>query len=298
MSISLSNPYFTYPGAPCRGYNEREVYHGESVRLLEYIQELELLPEMLLHISVGAAMEERWVDGFRDPEFRKHMQWKQVLPDHVIDHALSRRRTPVRVIVVSPNSGFSPRAFVAPECIAATNQFFRWKKWERSYKATTCDMELHIFCTPMPHDDAKRNRTLMSHVAEVAPELLAGPQFRCLEQTPEDRQWIHQFYTALGECFDRVTQTGGLVTCFSFAVFNGDNSFAQFNNYAMFSELCSLFRGHDVRKRLLAEWTYNLENTMVKPNNKLVGPVNYAVSNFDVCNRNGELLIDFSNVIV
>lgn len=296
MSVLLSNPYFVYPGAPCRGYNDRKVYHGESWRLLNYIQELEHLP-MLLHITVGAAMEERQTEGFNDSEFHNFMQWKQLLPDHVVDYALSRRRTPIRVIVISPNSSFSPENFVEPECIRITDRFFQWKRYGvGNYRATTCDMELNFFCTPMPHNDHKRNRTLMKYLAQENSKLSDGPQFQLLEQTIEDRQWIQQFYGALKECFDRVTNGGGVITCYSFAVFNENNAFAQFNNYAMFSEICALFKDHDVRKRLLAEWTYKLDNVTVQPFNKLLQPLNYVVSSFRVCNRNDELLIDFSNI--
>ena len=57
-------PWYLYPGVPMSGYYDTDTYTSELQRLMIYIDELFIKlsknSKNILHITIGAAMEEYW----------------------------------------------------------------------------------------------------------------------------------------------------------------------------------------------------------------------------------------------
>ena len=91
----MNYPFFVYPGYPFRGYFNFEEYLSEVIRLDKYIQELKdtCTQNTLLHLTIGAAMEE--VADIED-YFKIYIQkqhWRQLFPDF-IDYNCIKNKTP------------------------------------------------------------------------------------------------------------------------------------------------------------------------------------------------------------
>ncbi len=232
-----------------RGYRNTPLYQTEIQRLMNYWKKFEHEDNMLLHVTIGAAMEENIskVPG----------QWSQLFPHHVQLYA--ETDNPVRVIIISPNHSFADDKYVDPSFVEQTNETFKWKKSFRKYVSQVYNVQVHIFCTLCPHAEPNRNALHMQHYKKTNIEEHSGFRMAEVKQTKYDVNFVKEYYQTLDIVFENVEKHNGVVTCFSFAVFHYDTDFIRFNNYSMFSELPKLFDTHS-NTRILSEWIHDPYN--------------------------------------
>ncbi len=260
LGIPLSNPYFAYPGTPFRGYHNFKLYNKELKRLYTFLDDCDMKPKTNVYICIGAAMEE--VIGHNS--YEKHYQWKQLFPDHLQNFILNNKDSDTQLIIISPNDTFSDDNYKDPVFISRTDELFDWTKIEnRKYTSTKYNVTVNIFCTMMPHDDSTRNKLLMTQLKRKKELCEYFSWLSQLEQTRDDLEFTNIFYKVFGKFLDSVNNNHGIISCFSFAVFNEVTEFRKYNNYAMFSEIKKLF-SDDATNRLLLEWCFRVDSTEMK----------------------------------
>ncbi|QKF93617.1 hypothetical protein QKU48_gp0159 [Fadolivirus algeromassiliense] len=274
---SLSNPYFSYPGSPFRGYHNLKLYNTELLRLSKYIDDFITNPikECLFHLCIGAAFEEIAEAEDYANIYTKYSQWRQLFPDHVEKFAIEQNG-PVRICIISPNTTFELDNFKDPLFIKYTNSTFNWERTsDLTYISKSFDIIVNIFCTMMPHNDQKRNNNIMSYIKKNKIYEMIN-WVLTLEQTEQDIQFINIFYNKLKILFDIINQYNGIITCFSFAVFNEATDYYRYNEYEMFSEIKELF-GYEYNNRLLCRWIFEFEHQIMKVyNNKTFNKIVYV----------------------
>jgi hypothetical protein len=271
----LSYPYKLYHKTPFHPYNTISVYNHKIKQCHNIINMLksEITSKKLFHITIGASMEEmqRYV-YHSDYNF----QWQQLLPFHIVNFL--KQGGSVEHIIISPNASFCDETFLDPFFIKFTPEF-NWVKVISSanichYASTVYDYNVRIFCTMMPSIDINNNididnivnkvkftqsfKSTSTDTEESNVELIIRITRQYI-QTEYDRQFVKRFYTDLFELFSIVNDFGGIVTCFSFAVFNElctDVAY-KYKNYRLCPEIIDGFKNH---KNLLAEWVFTQGN--------------------------------------
>lgn len=265
MEYPINNPYFTYPGAPFRGYHNFDLYNRELIRLSHFLK-TELASAIsnncFFHFCIGAAMEEL----SESMDFQLYKQWRQLLPIH-IDEFASKYQFPIRIIIISPNSSFENDTFLQPKFIECTNDFYDWKKTDdKSYVSNKFNIIINIFCTMMPHID-ERNKKIMDYLNQN--KLIEEFNWiKKLEQNNIDIVFIKEFYNQLSILFKKIIGKNGIITCYSFAVFNELTKYNSLNDYKMFEEITKLFLDNENNsKKLLGRWIYDKTCQYVIPFN-------------------------------
>lgn len=277
----MNYPFFVYPGYPFRGYFNFEEYLSEVIRLDKYIQELKdtCTQNTLLHLTIGAAMEE--VADIED-YFKIYIQkqhWRQLFPDF-IDYNCFKNKTPVKIIIIAPNDIFSINNFKEPQFIKYTNEIYSWEKInQKQYKSQNFNVEVNFFCTMMPHSEPARNINIVNKIKQIDLDQKTNYHQKII-QSNDDLNFINQFYTNLKLLFDVINQKEGIVTCFSFAVFNEITEQSKYNEYLMFSEILGLFTKENEKIRLICRWIFNIKNnTMIVYSDK--GFISYCYQTKD-----------------
>lgn len=241
----VNYPHRIYPGFPCSGYpkNLNELY-----RIAEFIEELcNTTEQILLHLTIGAPAEE---NGFFDMKNTNDvLQMYQIIPEHIIEFARSGIR--VVSVVVCPNQVDSPL-------------FMRftddWKKIsDFQYQHNELPITLNFFFTMMPAHD-ERNEYYMKIMVDRGIYQMLPDGIEQYRQTFTDRVYIEHFYNKLAITFQHIKQYGGVVSCFSFAVFNDNSDKRKYNNFWLFRELVQVCKTQGV---LLCEWLHARENYFV-----------------------------------
>jgi hypothetical protein len=247
MTANLNNPYYMYPGFPFSGYHERDIYNHHLINLNNYIKELinNISNKVLLHITIGAAGEEAHVDYNKNIGY----QWQQLFPEHLMKFIKENPYVPVYNIIIAPNKFLNNN--YKPLFIKNTNKLHWYSDKSNMYQ--TENFTVQMFCCPMPSEcnySSLINR-LRTH------NIMDENYYKSIEQTQNDKDFIKKFYNNLEILFDKINYYNGLVSCFSFAVFNAETIKAQYNNFTMFKEITKLFPKLN-NQRILAEWVYIL----------------------------------------
>lgn len=251
MSI-LNFPYYIYPSTPCVEYKNTLEYNSELIRLNSEINKLESF-NGIFHLTIGAAMEESFaVDSkWKDVKYDDCVtfQWQQLYPYHL--HHFTNLNIPIIHFIVSPNESFSTEKFIEPAFIKKT-PWMNWEKNNKTYISKTFKYIVMIFYTMMPTIDTRNQKFCV-----ILKERLTDDTYKTFEQTPFDISFVITFYKQLEFVVRKIKLNGGVISCFSFAVFSASGLFARkFNNFTMFKEICDIF--YDTNKKsLLAEWTFH-----------------------------------------
>ncbi len=244
--MSLNNPYYLYPGYPLSGYTDLKEYNKNLIDLNEYIKQLttEVNTKILLHLTIGSAAEELNNSLKKNIDF----QWQQLLPEHVQRYA-KKNNMKVLNIIISPSSIFKDK--YNPLFIKNTPKYYWDNSDKNSYKSQKYNLLVKTFYCPLPSNcDYTKFMDKMKSTNLFDDEYLST-----LEQTMDDKKFIIDFYNNLKILFNKVNEFNGIVTCFSYAVFNAETNNSKYNNYYLFRELTNLF---DNDKRILAEWVYRI----------------------------------------
>lgn len=267
MSNNLSFPYYTYPGIPCSGYQDIKNYNRELYRLKNEIiklNEIQYQP-ILFHLTIGAAMEELLHIDLND-EYR--FQWQQLFPNHIMN-AL-KNDTKVVHFIVSPNKNFSADNFIEPYFIKNTPEF-EWELIEdRKYISHKYSYTVMIFYTMIPTVDTRNEK-----ICNIMHSYLHDMDYiiNTFVQTKLDITFTKQFWNDLDNLITNINKYGGIVTCFSFAVFNADTNNSTIRNYDMFPEIMYIFNKHSIN--LLAEWIFYPCNYLVYLYNNSIENISY-----------------------
>lgn len=268
-SFKLNYPYYLYPGSPCSGYFEIGTYNKELMRLNNEIINLsdsilgsKQSSNILFHLTIGAAMEEVLLE-YKNSSLNidpSEFQWQQLLPDH-IRRAVNDGINVIHFIV-SPNMSFSDDKFIEPRFIKNTQEYSWEKDDNKTYIAykSNCKYIVMIFNTMIPSID-NRNSQICDRLRKHFSEIGSGDVINEYVQTDNDRLFVSQFYKNLDKLVSTINNDGGIVTCFSFAVFNAETDRRRLRNYIMFPEIMKLFSRHS--RNLLAEWTYYHDNYLM-----------------------------------
>ena len=80
--------------------------------------------------------------------------------------------------------------------------------------------------------------------------------------TDDDIIFVDNFYINLKKCFENIIANDGLISCFSFAVFDQGSIHSSIKKFAMFKEFLELQL--KIPKLFLAEWQYSPTNYMMQ----------------------------------
>lgn len=254
----LSFPYYTYPGIPCCGYHDIERYNPELLRLYDSLENIISDPPSVFHLTIGAAMEE-----FQKLAYDKKCdyQWQQLFPFHIRNFLMNGNKYKKKVIhfIVSPNEHFSSAIDDIPFFVMRTPEF-EWEIMGKSYISKKYNYEVHIFCTMIPTIDMRNETILKSFEGHSSQSVLQAVQnFR---QTEYDRIFVGMFNSVLEKAIESVTINNGVVTCFSFAVFNQQSDRSVIRDYQMFPEIKRIFDSHP--HSFLAEWIFRKHQYTLK----------------------------------
>ena len=111
----------------------------------------------------------------------------------------------------------------------------------------------------MPHSEPARNINIVNKIKQIDLDQKTNYHQKII-QSNDDLNFINQFYTNLKLLFDVINQKEGIVTCFSFAVFNEITEQSKYNEYLMFSEILGLFTKENEKIRLICRWIFNIKN--------------------------------------
>lgn len=255
---NLNHPWYIYPSTICSPYNNYDIYRNESKRLFDFLQDYKVSKKStLFHLIIGAAMEEL------DDRENIGQHWRQLLPIHV-EHFLSEYKNRcANIIIVSPNNNFHNDMEYTPKFISFTDEIYKWKKTGKlEYMSQIYNIKINIFCTMFPHID-KRSKKIVSKLINALDKEYINI-VNNFNQTIEDINFVKTFYTTLDKIFDKINENNGIITCFSFAVFNTKTRFSSICQYKMFSEIKKLFPKELFCCRILGEWVYDITNSCVK----------------------------------
>lgn len=116
-------------------------------------------PPKLWYVAVGAAAEERYVNGYYTDKTMFHLaeQWRQLFPYFVEETSLKNPEVPIEVTIIAPNKhlDFRSRKFKQPVFVDKTMKQFEWKIFEDdndvlTYLSTKTRLTVKVFCTPFP----------------------------------------------------------------------------------------------------------------------------------------------------
>lgn len=263
MNPSLNFPYYMYPATPLCEYDQISTYTKELERLDREL-DTKPNPRTLFHLTIGAAMEEILCSDTTPPSYKP--QWQQLMPQHIIDFV--KRGGDCVHYIVSPNITFSYHKEYTdthPSFIHHTPDF-DWVIEKNYYRSRKYNYTVKIFCTMMPASDRARNIVCMQKLEQLAKK--DGGDFfnpQTYRQTDYDNYFTRQFYIKLKNLIDRVGESGGFTTCFSFAVFNQSGNKSHIRDYIMFADIKSVF---DAPNRFLAEWIYCFTEYLMIPYEK------------------------------
>lgn len=286
----FSFPWFIYENFPFKGYVDIDEYREELNRLIKFIESFNIQKNTYLHFIIGAAMEE----DNKHPKY--YNQYKQLCPEFLINSITNDNDNfNSQIIIVSPNSSFTEKYYEEPLFLSKTNNIFSWEKIStKSYKSKKYNLSVDIFCTLLPHDELARNQRIMKRLKEHK-IYYEYPYVQKGEQTQNDVVFVKSFYKILTNFFDEINNKNGVVTCFSYAVFNDNTNLKNINNYSMFSEIKELFKDFPSNNRLLCEWVFKIDNYTVIPYNiKEKFIINYNFANFEDDNIKN-IFVDFNN---
>jgi hypothetical protein len=236
-----------YPGFPFSGYHDTYTYNRNLIDLDNYIKELtiNINQKSIIHISIGAAAEEARIDFNKDIKY----QWEQLFPEHLYKIIKTNPSIPVYHIIIAPNNFLKDHYM--PIFIKKTK--LNWIY--RGHNTFQLDnLTIKMFCCPMPSncDYTKLIDNLRTH------NIKDENYYKSIDQTNQDRIFINNFYKNLECLFNKVNYYDGIISCYSFAVFNADTMKARYNNFSMFKEIKDLFPKNKLCQRILAEWVYIL----------------------------------------
>ncbi len=256
----INFPWFVYPGYPCRGgYTDFEQYKEESIRLYKFLKEYQIKGKMLFHICIGAAMDEMLMTNNISIDKYDH-QYSQLFPNFIEHFVWNKDDSEDRcqIVIISPNRSFSDDNFTPPNFISTTNSIYNWEMiGNKKYRSKECGIDVDIFYTPMLHNDQERN---MQYVDTLSKDDISKNYISDIIQTSDDIKFINSFYKTLENLFEKVNDKGGIVTCFSTAVFDHGSELQYiYNKYAMFSEIVNYFSSNS-SNRLLCEWKFIKDN--------------------------------------
>lgn len=249
--MSLTYPWYTYPSVCASPYYDLKTYQKETIRLLDHIKFLRKKKLDLVHLTIGAAMEEAFNNGYKIGS-----QWRQLYPVHTEEYT-----GPVEIIIVSPNEEFANEKYT-PLFVKNT-----WHTWEKKGHTYTCkNITINIFCTMFPHIDHRNNKIIDRILKKHPKNTLPDPND--YRQSSYDVKFIQNFYECLSDMFDHANY----VTCFSFAVFRKFSLYSRINNFAMFSEIVELFKK---KNRIIGEWIFDKNITYVVSGLKKINYTGY-----------------------
>jgi hypothetical protein len=252
---TMNNPYFLYPRAPICGYNDFKRYNSNMVKMMNEWKSIIVKGSALLHISIGAAMEE--YDMGR-PEFK--FQWHQLFPHHL--QTAIQDGVSVLHYVVTPNMRFGGVDGGLPYFMDYLSDLdLRVEQHDADLiviKSNKYDYQCRIVNTMMPTID-ERNTKLVRKM----PESSGAYDKESFVQTDIDNKVTKIFYETLDSFCEKIISMGGIVTCFSSAVFNMQTSNRYISQYAMFPEIKSFVKKFGP-KFILAEWVFTLGSYTVK----------------------------------
>ena len=189
-------------------------------------------------MTIGSAMEE-YNNSYKKLE---NNQWKQLFPDHLKNYALDGGKC--ICIIVSPDEYLSEDKYIYPIFIEKTDDIFNWNK-ENKYHifSKTYDINIYIFNTMMPTKNIN-NKYICYDTKYIT--------------TNNDDIFTDYFYNKMKIMLCNIK---GYFTCFSFAVFDSMTEYSYtIKNYKMFKELLEIKK----KNIIFAEWTYKIDNYMVK----------------------------------
>lgn len=257
MHHIINFPYKIYPKAPFSGYYDINSYNKEIFRMNTCIDQLyeniKLTKEKILfHLTIGAPIEE-----INDPQL-SNSQWRQLHPSH-LDKATQKKLKVIHYIV-SPNHNMNindDTQFKEPEFTKKIHNLHKIQNGHYTHDYLTSQ----IFYTMMPSSSPDHN-IIVDNLQTRLDKNIFDPQI--LTQTPHDILFVKNFYFSLKRLIDLIIHLGGIVTCFSFAVFNEKHKeLSKLKNYFFFKEITEIFSHHDYNKSILCEWHYILDQYLI-----------------------------------
>lgn len=248
MLPCINYPWFMYPGAPSRGYMD-PIYIPELYRLYTDIKELRKDTKILLHLTIGAPMEEIDKKSF-DNDFSFHMY--QLVPDHLLSTA--ELGIDVLCIIICPNK------ITDPMIIRFTDEYIQID--EMNYKHIDLPITIKIYRTMMPTKDKKRNERYITNFINSNINEHIDNCVNIYTQTDNDNLFIDMFYNELDETMKHNINNNGYNSCFSFAVFNNNLTRNKYNKCRMFKEIYLLYKQYEERS-LLCEWVFGYKYYVV-----------------------------------
>jgi hypothetical protein len=275
LNLDINHPWAMYPGYPVQGsYHSFDIYKKDIIVAKEKIDQItkNINCPTLFHLGIGAAMDEIYRSDFINKQ-KFDLQYYQLMPHYIEKYICQYPDYKCYIFIISPNKHFEDGDnYMNPTFIEFTNETYEWILIEpKHYKSNICNIEVYVFCTPMPHENKKAIDIKINSLKTNGLYELYGKK---LCQTNADLTFIEQFYKSLSLLFNKINDNNGLVTCLSSAVFRNLN----INQYTMFSEIIKLFHGHSgiYRKRLLMEWIYDENNFTAMPYYNILSNINYG----------------------
>lgn len=255
--MELNYPYCVYPGYPFCGYTDTVEYNKNLTIIFNLLKTLNEKNKLntLFHLTIGACMEEYFKICSEKELNQFGFHWMQLFPHHLKAHALAGGK--VINVIISPTESFKDENWIEPTFVKHTPEFC-WDTSDHScIKSTKYDVIVYIFCTMMPSIDKKNQQKIQILNSTMSNDKNIATYVKHITQTVKDIEFVQDFYYRLQTLKEQILNTGGIFTCFSFAVFEITTQKKKYNNFSMFYEITSLFSKYS-QNSLLAEWFFTL----------------------------------------
>jgi|688.fasta_scaffold283508_1 hypothetical protein len=263
-SDKLNYPWFLYPKFPVSGYFDIFSYKIELVKLYNELNNLieKIKSPILFHLTIGAAMEEYIIENDSNYTF----QWRQLFPVHLEKFATENPDIQIIHLIISPNESFSDKKYFTPKFVSNSKKIKFIETNKREFISSTHNIITKIFYTMMP--TIQNNSYIIENLKEKFKSTDLIIDFDNYKQIKYDSDFTINFYKTLNILFNKIKSYGGIISIFSFAVFNCDTNLASIKNFIMFKELLDIISKDDP-SIILAEWIFRFGFYCIIPYSKI-----------------------------
>ena len=207
---------------------------------------------------------EEYITG-NDSEYT--FQWRQLFPIHLEKFASENPDIQIIHFIISPNETFSDEKYLTPKFVSKSKKIKFIETDKREFVSSSHNIITKIFYTMMP--TIQNNNCIIDNLKEKFKSTEIIIDFDNYRQIKYDSDFTINFYNTLNILFNNIKSYGGIISIFSFAVFNANTNLASIKKFIMFKELLDIIPKDDP-SIILAEWIFRLGFYCIIPYSKII----------------------------
>ena len=250
LNQELNHPWFLYPRGFMSEYYNYSLYRSESIRLLNFINNLNNQIEInifneyktLVSIILGSTIEDSLIKLQTNKS--NYFQYRQLFPNYINNfiNNISGKKN-IQIIIISPDDFLSFDNYIPLFIKFTYYDFVKKNKYEYEHVIDNLIIKINIFNCPMPSFD-NRNDYIKNQNTFLNNNLSQIFNIKNYFQSPIDIIFINDIYNKLEKLFS----------------FNNNNEFIiVVNSWVSFKNLCGISENFNMFPQMLSLSTkYNI----------------------------------------